>query len=58
MKLLELIKEHKQDIILAAGVVLISLISFAMGYIAAKSGEKLPLRFEDAAYHINLRIIL
>jgi hypothetical protein len=40
------VKEHLDDIILLVGVILISLLSFAMGYIVAKQQEKEPLRFE------------
>ena len=37
---------HQTDIILVVGVVLISLLSFAMGYIVAKQQEKEPIRIE------------
>lgn len=40
------VKKHQADIILIIGVVLISLLSFAMGYISAKTQEKEPIRFE------------
>lgn len=45
-KIKEFVKSHQNDIILLIGVVLISLLSFAMGYIAAKQQEKEPIRFE------------
>jgi len=35
-KLINFVKTYKADIILAIGVILISLLSFAMGYITAK----------------------
>jgi len=35
-KLINFVKTHQADIILTGGVILISLLSFAMGYIAAK----------------------
>jgi hypothetical protein len=47
----EFIKEHQQDIILVIGVILISLISFAMGYIVAKDQEKEPIRFEKTSFN-------
>ena len=45
-KIKEFVKSHQSDIILLIGVVLISLLSFAMGYIAAKYQEKEPIRIE------------
>lgn len=42
--------KYQSDIILFLGVVLISLLSFAMGYIVAKEGEKKPLQFEETTY--------
>ena len=45
-KLIEFIKRHQEDIILFIGVILISLLSFAMGYIVAKEQEKTPLKIE------------
>ena len=35
-KLINFVKIHQADIILVVGVILISLLSFAMGYITAK----------------------
>jgi len=43
----EFVKRYQADIILVIGVILISLFSFAMGYIVAKQQEKEPLRFEQ-----------
>lgn len=43
----EFIKEHQEEIILVIGVILISLLSFAMGYIVAKEQEKEPIKFEE-----------
>jgi len=40
------VKIYQSDIILVIGVILISLLSFAMGYIVAKQQEKEPLRIE------------
>jgi hypothetical protein len=45
-KLANFIKEHQQDIILVVGVILISLLSFALGYIIAKQQGKTPIQFE------------
>ncbi len=45
-KIKEFVKNHQNDIILLIGVVLISLLSFAMGYIVGKSQEKEPIRIE------------
>ena len=42
----DFVKEHQDDIILLIGVILISLLSFAAGYIVAKQQEKEPIRFE------------
>lgn len=40
------VKSHRSDIILLITVVLISLLSFAIGYIIAKYQEKEPIRIE------------
>ena len=45
-KIIHFVKIHQADIILVIGVILISLLSFATGYIVAKTQEKEPLRFE------------
>jgi hypothetical protein len=44
----QFVKVHQDDIILLIGVILISLLSFAAGYIVAKQQEKEPIRIE---YH-------
>jgi hypothetical protein len=41
------IKEHLDDIVLLVGVILISLLSFAIGFIVAKQQEKEPLKIEQ-----------
>ncbi len=46
-KIKNFVKEHLNDIILLVGVVLISLLSFAAGYIAAKQQDKEPIKFEQ-----------
>jgi len=38
--------KYQSDIILVIGVILISLLSFAMGYIVARQQEKTPLKIE------------
>ncbi len=45
-KIKNFVKTYQTDIILVIGVILISLLSFAMGYIMAKQQEKELLRFE------------
>jgi len=45
-KLKQLIIKHQDDIILFIGVILISLLSFAAGYIVAKQKEKEPIHIE------------
>jgi len=40
------IKEHLDDIVLLVGVILISLLSFAIGFIIAKQQEKEPIKIE------------
>lgn len=46
-KLTEFVKRYEVDIILAIGVVLISLLSFAVGYLTAKEQLKEPIRLEQ-----------
>jgi len=41
------IKKHQADIILLIGIILISLLSFAIGYIVAKQESKEPIKFEQ-----------
>jgi hypothetical protein len=45
-KIKKFIKEHWEEIILVIGVILISLLSFAIGYIVAKQEEKQPIEIE------------
>ena len=42
------LKKHQGDIILVVGVILISLLSFAIGYIVAKEQEKEPLIIKES----------
>lgn len=43
------VKEHQSDIVLIAGVILVSLLSFAVGFIAANRQDKEPIKFEESA---------
>lgn len=54
-RVIQFVKEHQSDIILLIGVILISLLSFATGYIVAKTQEKEPLRFEEDLLFISPR---
>jgi len=45
-KIKQFVKDHQGDIILVIGVILISLLSFALGYIFAKQQEKEPIKIE------------
>ena len=45
-KVKDFVKANSNDIILLIGVILISLLSFAAGYIIAKQQEKEPIKFE------------
>lgn len=42
----QLVKDNQNDIIMIIGVVLISLLSFATGYIVAKQQNKKPIQIE------------
>ena len=48
-KIIELVKRYESDIILAIGVLLISLLSFAVGYLVAQEQLKEPIRIEQAS---------
>ncbi len=41
------LKRYKADILLIIGVILISLFSFAAGYIISETREKEPIRIEQ-----------
>ena len=45
-KIKEFLKKYQADIILVIGVILISLLSFAIGFIIAKQQEKEPIKIE------------
>jgi len=40
------IKDHRDDIIILIVVILISLLSFALGFIVARQKEKEPIKIE------------
>jgi len=42
----EFVKEHQKDIVLFVLVFLISMLSFALGFIVAKLPQKEPLKIE------------
>lgn len=46
-KIFLFVKEYKKDIILIVGVILISLFSFAVGYIASDIKDKEPIIIEN-----------
>ena len=50
-KFLQFVKTYQSDIILIIGVILISLLSFAMGYIVARQQEKEPIKIEYEQQH-------
>lgn len=52
-KIVEFVKAYEADIILAAGVVLISFLSFAVGYITAKEQLKEPIQIEKSQIPIS-----
>jgi len=56
-KILDFVKVHQSDIILVIGVILISLLSFAMGYIVAKTQEKEPIKIESIIQNLEFKII-
>ena len=49
-KIKQFVKDYQTDVILVIGVILISLLSFAAGYIVDKKQTKEPIKIE---YHEN-----
>jgi len=43
----EFLKKYETDIIIGVGVLLISLLSFAIGYLTAKEQLREPIRIEQ-----------
>lgn len=56
-KIIQFVKTHLDDIILVIGVILISLLSFAMGYIIAKQQEKEPIKIEFRIENLESKIV-
>lgn len=56
-KIKEFIKKYHADIILVICVILISLLSFAIGYIIAKKQEKEPIKIEFKIQNSESKII-
>ena len=52
-KFIQFVKTHQNDIILLIGVILISLLSFAIGYIVAKEQEKEPIKIEFKSHELG-----
>ncbi len=50
LRLCDWAKRYEIEIILTIGVVLISLLSFAVGYLVAKEQLKEPIRIENTSY--------
>ena len=46
-KIKQFVKDNQADIILVVGVILISLLSFAAGYIVAKTMDRPPITIEE-----------
>ena len=46
-RIIEFVKRREVDIILAIGVILISLLSFAVGFLTAKEQLKEPIQIEN-----------
>ncbi len=49
--------KYQSDVILVTGVILISLLSFLMGYITAKLREKEPIKIESRIQNLESRIL-
>ena len=49
----QFVNEYSGDIILVIGVILISLLSFLIGYIVAREEMKPSLEFEEIQYEEN-----
>jgi len=45
-KIKRFVKENQDDIILLIGIILVSLFSFALGFIMAKEQEREPIKIE------------
>ena len=47
LELTQFFKKHQKDLVLLIFVILISLLSFTIGFIVAKQKEREPLRIEQ-----------
>lgn len=58
-KIKEFVKKYKEDVILFIGVVLISLLSFAAGYIAANEKKNEAKQIYESSHHWrgDLRVV-
>ncbi|MFH1036772.1 MAG: hypothetical protein V1756_01740 [Patescibacteria group bacterium] len=56
-KLWIFVKTYKNDIILLIGVILISLLSFATGYIIARQQGKEPVKIEFRTDYPEYRVL-
>jgi hypothetical protein len=46
-KLVQFVKTYQADIILVIGVMLLSLLSFALGFIAAQNYDREPIKIQE-----------
>lgn len=46
-KTAKIVKKYQNEITLFIGVILISLLSFSVGYLTAKNEDKTPIKFEN-----------
>jgi len=51
------LQEYQEEIILVIGVILISLLSFAIGFIVAKQQDKEPIEIEFRIQNLESRIL-
>ena len=51
-KIFKFVKRHQAEIVLCIGVFLISLLSFAMGYIIAKESGNEPIKIEESQNNV------
>lgn len=49
-KLIQFVKTYQADIILVIGVIMISLLSFAAGFITSKNYDKEPIKIQESGY--------
>jgi adenine/guanine phosphoribosyltransferase-like PRPP-binding protein len=49
--ILSVVKKYKGEIILSIGTILISLLSFLLGYIVAREDLKFPIETYESSYY-------